>query len=616
MKARELYDYLNDIRIKAQGDIVGVRKKTVRIVVLAYVYLALVFAAVCLCAFASGKANVGLDGSIALLLIFIYLLGSVFDILFKPIANDFNQLEVELTDSDFPLMRKTAERAATAVGYNGKIKLFLVGNGVSINSYKGTAYITIGYKEAALFTCNELYAVMLHEFAHIVNADVSRVKRLECIENRWDFDAVNTVTILTHLLLFKSVAQVVGLNIELYKTFSAIAKEQAADNLVRQLDGNGAFADAIAKTEMIAKYYKMPVPEIEYYFFESETPHGDYATIDYNTYFKFYKQYGSIWRDELNMELSAQVDSHPTARMRIQGFGRDIQDCNDNAAEDDSMYVVEQQRIIERADAYIDRMTRDSYAEQREQAYVKRKAAIDSLDNAEASGQNLSGAAREEALWALLGIDDDRTIILADRMIADGDHAAAANFAKGYVYKRRHDDRCVECFKNATKEPAYAENAYSLIGEYALLTGNEKLIAEYRESIPDVVQTAKDTIEDNEFKKNSPTQPCDLDIVLVGEFAAKINEVSDNAVKKLYVCKYTAPDGTTHYPFTFDMTRAAAVRSNRDFSIYYSIYDVIQSYKGEPSFIMCNPKMGLMRNVKRAKGVIVYDCLKQTKVEK
>ncbi|MDE6200998.1 MAG: hypothetical protein K2M47_03865 [Clostridiales bacterium] len=616
MKARDYYDYFNDIRIKAQGDIGSIRKKTVRIVVLAYFYLALVFALVCLCAFASGKANVGLDGSIALLLVFVYLFGCVFDILFKPIANDFNQLEVELTDNDFPLMRKTAERAAAAVGYNGKIKLFLVGNGVSVNAHRGTAYITIGYKEAALFTCSELYAVMLHEFAHIVNADVSRAKRLERIEARWDFNAVNTVTLLSHWLIFKSIAQAVWLNIEFYKTFSTIGKEQAADELVRRLDGNGSFADAIAKTEMIAKYYKMPVPELEYYFFESETPHSDYATIDYNTYLEYRKKYGNIWRDELNMELPAQVDSHPTARMRIQNFGCDVHDCNDSATESDPMYVVEQQRIIEHANAYIDRMTRDNYAEQREQAYIKRKAAINNLDSAETSGQDLHGAAREETLWALLGIDDDRTITLADRMIADGDRAPAANFAKGYVYKRRHDDRCVECFKNATKEPAYAEDAYSLIGEYALLTGNEKLIAEYRANVPDVVQTAHDKIEDNEFKKNSATQPCDLDIAVVEQFAAKINEVTGNSVKTLYVCKYTAPDGTACYPFAFDMTRAAAVRSNRDFSIYYSIYDIIQSYNGEPSFVMCNPKMGLMRNVKRANGVIVYDCFKQTKVEK
>ncbi|MDE6029664.1 MAG: hypothetical protein K2F90_05025 [Clostridiales bacterium] len=616
MNTRELFDYFNGIRIKAQSDITGVRKKTVRIVVLAYVYLALIFALLCLGAFAGGRIGIGADSSVALLLVILYLLGSVIDILFKPIDNDFNQLEVELTANDFPLMRKTAERAATAVGYNGKIKLFLVGNGVSVSAYRGIAYVTIGYKEAALLTSDELYAVMLHEFAHVVNADVSRGKRLERIQERWDCDALNTVTMLSRLLLFKSVAQVLGLNIEFYKTFSAIDKERAADDTVRRLDGNGSFADALAKTEMIAKYFKMPVPELDYYFFESETPHGDYATIDYKTYLKFYQKYGDFWHDELIKELPAQVDTHPTARMRIQSFGLDVNDCNANATESDPMYVVEQQRVIERADSYIDGLSRDSYAEQREQAYVQRKAAIDALDKAEASGSELSGGAREEALRALLGIDDDRTLILADKMIADGDRVASANFAKGYVYKRRHDDRCVECFKNATKEPAFAEEAYGLIGEYALLTGNEKLIAEYRESIPEVMQTAKDRIDDNAFKKNSPTQSCDLDTEIIAQFAAKINDASGNGIKTLYICKYVAPDGSVHYPFAFDMTKAAAMRSNRDFGIYYGIYDIIQSYNGEPSFIMCNPQMGLMRNVKKSGGVVTYDCVNQTKVEK
>lgn len=615
MKMRDLYDYFNEIRIKAQDDITSVRKKTLRVVVLSYIYLALIFALICFSAFACGKA--GVESVVVFLLILLYLCGGVLDILFLPISDDLDELEVELTDSEYPIMRKTVERAAASAGYTGKIKLFMVGSGVSVNEHHGYVFITIGYKEAALFTSGELYAVMVHEFAHIVNDDVSRAKRLGRIETRWEGNSANTsVTLLTRLFLFSYPSSIIQFNIELYNTFAAIIKERDADGLVKSVDGDGSFADAIAKIEMMAKYGKMPVPEIEYYFFEPEAPSRDYATLDYNTYLKYYKIHGDLWRDELKKELPPRVHSHPTARMRIQGFGLDVQDCNYNAVDPDPMYVVEQQRVLERADAYIYERTKDSYAEQRQQVYLDRKQAIEQLDSAEASGGDLYGGAREKALWALLGIDDDRTLILADRMIAKGDRVPAANFAKAYVYKRRHDDRCVECFKAAAQEPNYAEDAYALIGEYALMTGNEKLIEQYRADIPDVMQSAQDKIKDNEFKSDTPTEPCDLDIEIIAQLAAKIDEGWNNALKKLYVCKYTAPDGTVHYPFAFDMTRAAALRSNNDFSIYYGIYDIIQSYIGDPSFIMCNPKAGLIRNVKRAKGVIVYDCIKKEQVQK
>lgn len=617
MNMREMYDYLDGVRIKAQGDIDNARKKTVGIVVAAYIYLAVVFVLICLSAFACGKADFVSDAVTPILLVALYLMWGIADIICKPIETDVTQLEVELTDSEFPLICKTVERAAAAAGYNGKIKLFLVGSEVSVSSYRGTAYITIGYKEAASFTQKELYAVMLHEFAHIANADVRRAARLVHIRERWDTDGISAdATFIAKLLLFKCISQAVAYNIEMYRTFSSIGKEQAADELVKRLDGGGSFANAIAKSEFISKYDKVPVPETEYYFFESEVQPTDYATVDHRAFLKYCDKYGKVWRDELENELSPRVGTHPTARMRIQSFGGDLLSCDACAAEPDPMYVVEQQRVLERADAYITERTRNNYAEQREQAYVQRRAAIDELDRAEAAGGDLKGAARETALMALLGIDDDRALAVADRMIADDDRAPCANFAKGYVYRRRHDDRCVDCFKNATAEPSYAEDAFTLIGEYALLTGNQKLLDEYRLSIPDVMQTAQDKIKDREFTRNTATAPCDLDISVISELADKLNGATGNSIKKLYVSKYIDPDGVSHYPFAFDMTRKAAIRSNNNMGIYYDIYDVLQSYNDEPSFVMCNPNMGMMRNVRRAAGVIVYDCVNKKTVEK
>ena len=615
MRVRDLYDFVDDIRTKAQNNIVGERKKTVRMVVLVHFYLALLFVLICLCAFASGKADFG-EASTILLLLYTYLLAGIFDILLAPIADDTAHLGVELTRNEFPLMHETASRAAAAVGYNGKIKLFMTESNISVSMNRGAACVAIGYKEAALFTSGELYAVMLHEFAHVVNADVGRAKRLGRIESRWDSDSPNTVTSLVRLLWFSCFSQFVCFNIELYAFFSSIVKEHKADELVRRLDGDGSFADALAKTEMIAKYSKVPVPEIEYYFFQSEIPPQNYATLDYNTYLKYCEKYGELWRDEIKKEIPPRVCTHPTAKMRVQSFGREVSNCNDSATETDPMYVVEQHRILECADSFIYERMRFTYSDQREKMYLERKSAIDNLDRAEANGGDLSGSAREKALWALLGIDDDRTIILADRMIAAGDRAPAANFAKGYVYRRRHDDRCVECFQNAAENPVYAEDAYNLIGEYALLTGNEQVLEKYRADVTDVIQTAQDKVEDIEFKSKSPTEPCDLDISVISEFAGKINEVTGNSVVKLYVCKYTAPDGSEHYPFAFELTRAAALRSNNDFGIYYAIVEVIKSYDREPSFMMCNPSMGLMRKVKHTNGVVVYDCVNKTKVDK
>ncbi|MCH5162521.1 MAG: hypothetical protein J1G38_03430 [Clostridiales bacterium] len=618
MRFQELFDYAEDMRKKAQSDIEGVRKKTVCHVVLAYVYLAAIFVLICLCAFAMGKAKLGVDVTTTFMLIFIYFLASVFDILFFPIGKELNQSEIELSKGDFPLMHETTERAARAVGFNGKIRIFLVENNITVNVYRGAAYITIGYKEAALFTSKELYAVMLHEFSHIVHADVNHAKRINRIERLWDPDNTDAaLTFLPRLAFLSLIANFLSYNIEIYKTFSSIINEQAADETVRRLDCNGSFADALAKTEMIAKYVKCPVPELDYYFFESETLRNDFATTDYKTYFEYYKKYGEIWRYEFEHELPSKVSTHPTSKMRIQSFGLDLQSCVENATDPDPMYVVEQQRVLEHADAYIYKHSAEHYAEQREQVYIERKAAIESLDSSEEKGEDFKGAAREKALWAILGVDDDRAMALADRMIEDNDRAHAAYFVKGFVYSRLHDDSCVECLKKAAEKPEYAEQAYTLIGQYALMTGNEQLLEEYRSDIADVMQTAQDKMIENEFKKSSPTEPCDLDISVIAELADKINETVKNAVKKLYVSKFTAPDGSVHYPFAFELTfKAAARNNNNDFAISYAIFEVIEARNDEPSFILCNPRVGLARKVKRAEGVLVYDCVKKIKVEK
>ncbi len=599
--------YASGVIGNAQSLVRRVKRITVTVVVLSYVYLFALLFLICLFCFASGRSGLVDDETIFIILFPSYLAWGITDTLFINTPTDEPpQPGAELPRDRFPLIYQTAMQAARAVGYKKPILLFLTNGDTSAVEYRGRMYIALGYLQTAIYTSAELYTALACELTHFVRSDVRNAQTIERIVWRWDESSSNPISAFSKMTMLSFPAKIMSYYLSLYLSLSDLDRERAADAAVKPVVDARTFADTVAKREMLDKYTAMPVPELDYYFFEKEAIPQDEATRDYSTYIEYYKRYGDMWKNDIARELQPHVGMRTIARQRMANMGCTEYDAN--ATERDDLYVVEQQRVLSDADKLSEQSMTYSYFEMRKLNYSDRKASIAALDEAEANGKKLVGSARNMALVALVGLDDDRALRLADEMIADNDYADYARFSKGIVLARRRDDECINCFKSAQKNSVLTEDAYIRIINYARIIGNSEVFDEYSKEYINAANAAEKKNKDKLFNKSTVTVPCDLDEGTVLRIADTLASASGNTIKAFYISKYVTTDGCEYYPLAFEVNNfaafTAAVRDAQD--VVAAVAEALVEIRFGKNVFCCNSSLGLIRKIKKADGAIVF----------
>lgn len=591
----------------AQSLVRRVKRITVTVVVLSYVYLFVLLFLLCLFCFASGRSGLVNNETVFIILIPSYLAWGITDTLFINTPTDEQpQPGAEFPRDRFPLIYQTVDQAARAVGYKKPIRLFLTNGETSAEEYRGSMYIALGYLKTAIFTSAELYIALACELMHFVRSDVRNAQTIERIVWRWDEGSSNPISAFSKMTMLSFPANIMSYYLSLYAALSDLDKERAADAAVKPVVDARTFADTIAKSEMLDKYTVMPVPELDYYFFEQESIPQDGATRDHSTYIKYYERYGDMWKNDISRELQPRVGLRTIARLRMVDMGCTEYDAN--AIERDDMYVVEQQRVLSAADKLSAQSLTYSYSEMRKLNYLDRKASIAALDEAEANGKRLNGSARNSALVALVGLDDDRALDLADEMIADNDYADYARYSKGIILARRRDDECINCFGAAQTNPDLTEDAYIRVIEYARITGNSEVYDEFGKAYLKATEEAEKKNKDKLFNKSTVTVPCDLDEDCVSRIADTLASASGNTIKAFYISKYVTADGCDYYPLAFEVNKfaafMAAIRDGRD--VLRAVAEALIDIRFGKNVFCCNSSLSLIRKIKKADGAIVF----------
>ncbi len=292
----------------AQSLVRRVKRITVTVVVLSYVYLFVLLFLICFFCFASGLSGLVDDETGLIIIIPSYLAWGIADTLFINTPTDEPpQLGAEFPRDRFPLIYQTVEQAARAVGYKKPIRLFLTNGAIEAVEYRGCLYIALSYLQTALYTSAELYTALASELTHIVRSDVRSAQAMERIVWRWDESSSNPISAFSKMAMLSFPDSIMSYYLSLYSSLSALDRERAADAAIKPVVDAKTFADTVAKTEMLGKYAVMPVPELDYYFFESESVPQDSATRDHSTYIEYYKRFGDMWRNDISRELQPHV---------------------------------------------------------------------------------------------------------------------------------------------------------------------------------------------------------------------------------------------------------------------------------------------------------------------
>lgn len=605
MKKSSMLAYIAKASKKAQNNTEKLRKSATRAVVFLYAFFFFLIVLFIFTTFALAiTSDVIYDMYLCFAVIVGFLMSVIIASLITPPIDKIPWFKPELKPNEFPLIYSMARSAANAVGYNGGVRIFLSENTPIVYEHKNRAVIFVSYRYIALFTQNELYSLFVYELGKSVSKKARQTSSFSRALQRFDICNGGVSALVSRI--FRLPVYIMERKVVAYRTFANIGIASGADETIKQLGLAQSYVNSIAKANMISKYIEMPVPEIEYYFYESEVAHGGNARLDIDAYKKYLDRYGKLWKYELDHELPSRFDkTTATTIMRIREFGMSYYD--EQGIELDAMYVVEQQRAVERTDEFIMSMMRDDYEERRKRAYLDRNAAINALQEGEEKGEKLDRGTIEMALWALHGLDDERAIEYADKALSDDPSIFGAHLVKAQIYSRRHDDRCVECFKLAAKDSRMTSDAYGMLCEYARLTGNGALYDECSAAMPELMKNAENKVSKMIFKSNTITQPCDLSDEEVRELFNKTFDAARGELNAVYVTKYVDDEGNVRYPVAFALSAKASRRLNRDIRIYFALSGVLQSYNHAPEFVMVNPNRRLMKKVVKAVGVKYYE---------
>ena len=589
MRAKQAHDYAERIKSEIESDYASAEKKVRTTIAVAYSYAALVIVLLLLFCFSLGRIGDADFSTFLVQFVFTVLAALlIWGVMYMFVAVDPSappETRAVLDENEYPQFYAAARSAASAAGCGDRaVVLYDMTDGISVTGSGNTIYINLDYAEAAVLTRDELFNVMLHEFAHVVyDFGRGRVFRHAMSRTSCEERTSNPFVKAAEFLFLSYAGYRVQKEVVFFDTVSSRSFEQRADEMIGRAGNRQTYADACAKIDGFFQFTATDCREMQYDFYAPEAPTKGFASRYVEMYYAYREKYGEVWKERMLRELPARVDSHPTTRMRLEALG--VAEFTADRKETDEAYLAEIKKLLESRDEMVyKRMTEDEgyYENCRRNAYLTRKAVMDGYTAAEEAGTSESKMLL--AVRAFKGIDDSKALEIVEKALAKNAAAPRANFIKGTILFERRDPTCVDCFKLAAKLPKLAESSYEKLGEFALKAGDEELLAEYRADVCDAVQNADDALEKTKLGAHTELVPHDLDEKTVKELAADLTARCEG-IGKIHVGKYVDGEGGAHYP-VYVVADTKKIRSYEEFAELMSCSnDLLELYSDEHDFI-------------------------------
>ncbi len=439
--------------------------------------------------------------------------------------------------SDFPELYALAEKARDTLGLSGTIHIALLPNENAGIWQNGSIYsIQLGTMLLSVTAEEEIYAVLLHEFAHIANT-VPKEERINRFAQQPD---TNVPTFLRWLAysFFLYTDTVFSYEHFLYSDSLTVSQEAAADRAMITYGDPMAAASVLRKLKYTTLFAWEEENSDFPSFYESETqPRRLKENVDQFQQALSHRK--ADWDRLLNQEILSRSASHPTVKMRLEAFGIDSADLftgNDRPA-----YRRECEKALECAQERIWKEEQEDYAQHRKDYYLTPKKQVEDWEQA---GQALIAEEYPDIVNALitLGRHQD-AMALCDRAMQELPDAAAceAVYQKACYLLHAYDDRGIDLMYHAIESNQnYTESGTDLIGEYCCLTGNQEKLDIFREKFLQIAQTKLDVYDEiGELRKNDKLSRETLPEGMLEGILNHLQTIDSGAVEKVYLVKKT-----------------------------------------------------------------------------
>ena len=571
MSMKQLYEMSKQWKSEVESDYLSAQRKVDKLITLANTYL--IFLIVIQCVFFYSLGCTKADFGAGIIGISIFTFAPLFFKLLYPAVEE--QPSTLISEKQFPMLYETARRAYDTTHCTGQLQLAYSNEGIAINKVGNKITVFLHPSVVRLLTQEELYNVLIHEFAHDVNVDTRRTMRYFKAEQKWIADdGVSYNSLFTSLL-----EQKLSLAITKYRAFSSRYHEIKADELVAELGNAQHYTNANAKSEMYKLYTQGENYVMNYEIFASDNPPEDWYTKDVECFFAAKKKSEPQWRQQMAVELPAMNDSHPTFRMRMENANCTHYDCD--TVEDNSQYVDELDRFIEFGNKLVCKEMKPHYHFIHEEAYL-----LNTL---------------VECAQSLFNVDNSKAAEIAEVLIER--KSPWGYYIMAMVHFLNNDERCVPLFEEAMKTSALAADCIQNIGLFALRSGNQQLLDEYRSRVADTMQTAKDIYNDRVWTPKIALKQCNLTEKTRNQLIDELKKQFKDDLTAIYMATYNKASTETHLVMVqFDKK----LKPQQLYPLFEQLSEVIENFGDEnicPSVTLNKQQFNA---IKKVDGSLVY----------
>lgn len=485
---KESNDFFNERRDSALEDITKVIKKLVALRRTLSAYSCFVFILGAGIAFLFGAISTNALHFILSVIAASYPLCAVcfrYNVIPK---HDFSQYSKQ---EDYPIIYSIARRAADALGCKGEIRIVFIPDFNAGIARIGKVYsLQIGSELLSAVTENELYQILLHEFAH-VSKEIYPTEKENTLFRKFE-RAVDTPITIALSLPFAYLNNKFCFEYVIYRMTASIAVEKVADSAILKHGDPQAAANALAKLALSDLFKEESNLLLDEMFFEPEDFRKNLTTKMGREFRRAVEKRGEFWKKLLFNAIQPNSASHPIFRYRVEALG--ISDYFIEYPEDNSDYRREYIRAADLVDTGVYENEKESYPERRENLYLRPMRDIEKWIK---GGRKIVPEEARPIMEALELLNRYEELeALCDDIIENSENVYATAHArkvKGALMLSRYENGGIEhIYKAIEINKNYIEEGLDLIGDYCCKCGIQQELEEYRKKAEEYLQYQHD----------------------------------------------------------------------------------------------------------------------------
>lgn len=509
-----------------------------------------------------------------------------------------------LSSEEYPLIYSMARKAADVVGSKDEIVILPTWDfSASIIRDKNRYLLRIGVILLHVLSEQELYSIMLHEFAHVTDDKKAHFKEEQYQD--WlssEGGGVDRLSaFLANFYLYFGAKYL--FNYMIYRYACSVVYELQADRAMAEHGDAKIAVSALLKTHYDTMYYWESCVKDEENIHEPEQLQADYLTKRIALFKKAIAERSEDWNALVTKEILANNASHPTLKMRMDALG--IKELTLTETQSSHAYLDEIQRVLAYSEKFIYEERKPTYEQDRKQHYLDH---LERVQAWEQEGKPVRAADYADMIAALKSLGrHEQAEALCDRVIEElaGMSATHAIYMKGSAMLFRYDEAGMDLIYQAMEcNGNYIEEGLDTIGNFCCLTGREKDLLEYRKKANLLAQKHVDEDEQISFlsKKDNLTRE-NLPDGMLEDILSFILSVDVGIIQNIYLVRKTVSE--TFFASVF-VLKFSGGTDEQKYEILHKIFRYLDSYPVDWQFSLFDIADYPDVKVENIEGSLVY----------